>query len=187
MNFGKAALAVVAMLAGVAQAAADEASVHGFSGPYAGVSATALKGFLSAGSARVDFGEGALGGGFIGYNHRAGDFVLGAEAAVQTGRASVFGETVSITYVADLRARLGRVYGDTFVYVAGGASALHTSGAIRGARVPLANLGAGVEVPLSEEMFLGADYTLRVTRSRVFNTRVTAGYHNAQARIGYRF
>ena len=182
-----AAFAMAVAVTGQTAALAQEGAAIAFDGAYGGLNITALKGGLSDGIDSIDFGRGLIGGGFLGYNHQAGDVVIGGEVVVNTGKARVYGEGVNITYVADLRARIGRVVGDHFVYLSGGVSALQTSGAIRGKRVPLANVGAGIETPLGEALFFGADYTHRTTDVRVFGAPITVGYHNIGARIGYRF
>lgn len=158
-----------------------------FSGAYAGVSATGFDGSVTYRNRTWSFGHGVLGGGFVGYNMREGDFVFGAEASAHTGTATARGQDLSVDLILDLRTRAGYVFGDSLAYVAGGVSALSLSDRGFSETYPFVNIGAGVEVPLTDRVFVGADYTYRKAWFSMLGDEYTAGYHNVQARIGYRF
>jgi outer membrane immunogenic protein len=125
-------------------------------------------------------------GGMAGYNHQMGNVVLGAEIDAQRGSGTVGPVGYTANYVVDVRARLGYAMGSFLVYGAGGLSMDKKT--ITGTSVYSNgfNVGVGAEVNLTDNVFIGGEYTYRRLNGTVV-VPISARTHSIQARIGMRF
>lgn len=126
-------------------------------------------------------------GGFAGYNFQQGNIVYGVEVAAQMGDATIGGLAFDFDYLVDARARLGYAAGDVLVYAAGG----YSNGQITRAGTSLDmsgfNVGAGVELAVNDNFFLGGEYIYRDLSGTSFGTGFDYKTHAIQLRAGFRF
>jgi len=112
--------------------------------------------------------EGNGAGAFVGYNHVMGDWLIGAELAFSSGGYAVpepsLSPSIDVGRVIDIKARAGRVFGQTLVYgVIGGSSAdlrIESPATAEGRATGLA-LGLGVETSIGGKGFVGLEYLAR--------------------------
>ena len=178
--------AFVASLAGGVQAQGIE---DGF---YAGLALN--KGLSDSGGAMTfepyTFGLG--GGAFVGYNFVQGDWVFGPELSATTPlHLTEPGWEGYAASAVDLRARIGRTFGNTLVYGAVGVSRMMTNNAssnsFSGTGV---NMGIGAEMPVGSNAFVGVDLTARRANSgTIVDGEYLDGdmFNTASIRAGFRF
>lgn len=165
-----------------------DAQAQGFDGVYAGLSFGANFGDPFQYTDEYSF-EGESFGGFVGVNIPLNqEWVLSGELAYNSGAdlAADFYDNAGVSDVIDVRARLGRVYGDTMVYGAFGiSSGTYDSGFSYndGATVSGTNIGMGVEWNFNETMFVGGDYTKRY----LDGSGIDGELDTATVRFGMRF
>lgn len=156
----------------------ETAPVSSWAGPYAG----AYLGYGFAGKAkepgnRIDT-DGFVGGGFAGYNAEVGNgFVAGVEGDVGYNdvKGSNAGTEVKGGVEGSLRARLGyAVTPDILPYVTGGGAARSTKvteGGVSDRDTALGwTAGAGVDVKMTENVFLRGEYRYTDLQDKSFTT-----------------
>lgn len=131
-------------------------------------------------------------GGFAGYNMQSGSFVYGAEVAGQLGGYSIenSGTTLlddNIDYMIDARLRLGYAFDNVLVYGAGGYTFGQAADGASTYDFNGFNLGAGVELAVTDNIFVGAEYIYRNLSADVGGSTYDVNTHGIQAKIGYRF
>ncbi len=156
--------AALAGTVGIAQA-------QDFAGFYGGVGVS-----MPSGEQTLPFGPtysldgSAVGSVFAGYNLVSqGGLVYGAELAVTQGSDFDMGGPYggfgqSTNYMVDLKGRLGKVFGTTLAYGSLGysfSSIMWPGSTDAMAKVGGVNFGAGFEVPISANGFIGGDVTQR--------------------------
>lgn len=184
--FSGAALAVTAVGATGAQAQQD---VTGF---YGGVSLN-----FAEGTELFDFGSdytmasSGVVGAFAGYNTVSGDWVYGGELNFAGGSfpASGYGGDFDIGNVVDLRARAGKVFGNTLVYGAAGLTFAEANVFGNSENVSGFNLGLGFETSVTDDVFLGAEYTFRELSNDdgLYTSSATTNLNTLSVRVGMRF
>jgi outer membrane immunogenic protein len=142
-----------------------------------------------------DFESSPTYGGFVGYNFQNGSMVYGGELRMlhmnelQTfigAGAPVLG--AEIESVTDLRGRVGYAMGDFMIYGAAGLSwtsdffTLGASPSLNGH-----NLGLGVEYNVTDNLFVGADYTTRQMDGESGGVDFDADLNTFTVRAGFRF
>lgn len=128
-------------------------------------------------------------GGFAGYNFQQGSIVYGAEIAAQMGNVTVGGINGNLDYLVDARARVGYAFDSVLVYAAGGYSAGQVSNLGVSETFSGFNVGAGLELAVTDNFFLGGEYIYRD-----MSGTTTVGLipfdiktHGVQVRAGFRF
>lgn len=139
----------------------------GFYGGLEGAAATADASFLLNGS--LENGpfdaDGALYGGFAGYNFQNGNFVYGGELSYMFGNVEEETNIYDYNSVVDIKARAGFAFGSALAYAAVGYSSANLS---EDYAEPESNqlggfgYGAGVDLMVSEKIFVGVEYYTRV-------------------------
>ena len=172
-------------LAAIGSVASTSVEAQGLEGPYVGLSYSTNAG-TSDGYA---FAEGSAAGGFAGFNTSLGDWTIGAEIATYAGgEVLVTYGSVAVSNVVDIRARVGRTFGNAFVYAAAGVSSANATYEGYGSwteGLNGTNVGAGFEMGLGGSYFVGGDMTRRwlTGANYVDNVEMT----NASIRVGMRF
>lgn len=155
-------------------AMAGAAHAQDFDGPYAGLSYTNGSGsFLDNFFAPVTYSlDGNAAGGFVGYNHVAGDWLFGAELAFSNGSYESYTDDagtnpyLAIENIRDFKARAGRIFGKTLVYGVIGRSTANIDlfddffSDPDGSGTATA-LGLGFQTQLGNRMFIGGEYLTR--------------------------
>lgn len=155
--------AVIAGSAGLAQAQ----DVGGFYGGV-GISMPSGDGTFYGGSDTYSIDNGALGSIFGGYNVVTGSgLVYGGELALTQGGTiggdGYYSDTFKLGTTIDLKARVGKVFGTTLVYGALGYSktSIEDEYGYDYGDVDGVSIGAGFEMPISDNGFIGGDVTKR--------------------------
>lgn len=129
-------------------------------------------------------------GGFAGYNLQNGAFVYGAE--VWVGSTSAFPSgfpAEGYDYMADLKLRAGYAMGDVMVYgFAGGSMSQYTEVGPPWQNYGY-NIGVGVDVKITGNMFAGVEYIRRDMTGDTNNPGQTQNtiLNSVQARVGWKF
>jgi outer membrane immunogenic protein len=142
-----------------------------FAGAYAGLAYGHVSGDVTqtlslggGGTAITDFNINSdqTYGFFAGYNWQRGNLVYGAELAAWAVSAPVVGP-IELTSLTDIRGRVGFATGDALFYGAVGWSWGTWENTISGFNVGVDghSLGLGVEYNVTEQLFVGVDYTAR--------------------------
>ena len=160
----------------------------GFAGFYGALSFGALDGALTAPPLSSAFGPGQGLGLVGGYNWQRGALVYGGEVRVLQSRGAGWpagGGIDAFGTLTDLRGRVGYGLGDVLVYGALGAS----WGVAAPSSAPAADtdgltFGIGVELNLTDRLFLGADLSHRDLDGR---SGVAAEIDTLTLRGGFRF
>lgn len=178
-------------------AAAGSAPAQDWGGFYGGVTAGTDSGemqyFVNFGTPdTVEDIDGTRLGLFGGYNIVRGGLVYGGEIGYSTGDTG-YAPDYGFTRFLDLKARLGRATGGVLLYgtlgwTVGdwkeeGFPALRADGPV---------FGFGIDVPVSERVFLGAEYLWRQVESENFpapvaGTDVAGDFGTLSVRAGLRF
>jgi len=172
---------------------ATTAAATDWSGPYAG----GMVG-LNSGDFAYEFGtggddiEGQTFGAFAGYNVQTGSFVFGGELAYAVG--SVHGvqpqnESAEYTDALDLKARAGYSAGSALVYgFAGYSSGTWDNYGNTTTSADGNNYGVGVDLMISDSMFVGVEYITRDMRSDLGNGNAAIGtFSTINIRAGIEF
>lgn len=165
-----------------------------WSGFYAGATAGLVSGDVTLNPAipgpTFAISDGTVYGGFAGYNFQNGNVVYGVELGAQMGNMTVAALGFDIDYLIDARARVGYSMGDAMIYAAGGYSA----GKATLSGVPAAtgtasgwNVGGGLEVNISDNMFIGGEYIYRDMSGDYLGTPIDVNLNTIQLKIGMRF
>lgn len=132
--------------------------------------------------------NGSFYGGFLGYRHDLGNFVLGGEIARSFGTdlyQNAF-PTWAFQNFTDVRVSVGRDFGRALVYLSGG----YTTSGFNVGVTPFTydgwNAGIGLDYMVSDRFFLGAEYVHRSV-SRTDNRAWTGEFGVLQVRGGFRF
>jgi outer membrane immunogenic protein len=142
------------------------APVHDWSGPYAGLSYGRIAGdYEEVFGFATDYSSGSAVGGFVGYNVQRGQIVYGAELSYSSVSDVVLegaGDDDTLDSLLDLRGRVGYSLGNALVYGAVGYSRGEwTVNSTGGGTLSGTSVGVGVDVAVSQRMFVGLDYTSR--------------------------
>jgi opacity protein-like surface antigen len=202
--------AVAASIAGGAYAGADEpvAVVEAIVEAEPASQATDWSGFYAGGLYGTNSGEqtyssgpaypdmtGTTYGGFAGYNVQNGSMVYGGEIAYSVGEVFL-GDAIFPDYFhdsfTDAKARIGYATGPTLIYaVAGGSFGTWADGPY-GTISSGFNYGAGVDVLVTDQIFVGGEFLIRDLTSEdgvedqvglTFDTTV----QSVQIRVGMKF
>ena len=121
--------------------------------------------------------EGTQYGAFAGYNMQYGSFVVGGELAYSSGMVNLEVETFNgFTDFIDFKARAGYPVGSLLPYVFAGYSVGTWDHSTFGGPVSSSgmNYGAGVDVMVTNSVFVGAEYIARDMTSANNPTRLPA-------------
>lgn len=141
-----------------------------------------------------DFTNAASAGAFIGYNFQRGALVYGAELALTAANLSVTapsGFNGTQTYFGDAKFRLGYSFGRVIVYGVGGVSAgsFTEGGPDIYSQVGFV-YGVGADVMVSDNLFLGVEYTSRKMNGQHpihSGTSIDSNIESIALRAGWRF
>ncbi|WP_137112390.1 outer membrane protein [Rhodobacter sp. SY28-1] len=147
-------------------AAPDPVAVHDWSGPYAGLSYGRISGdYEEVFGFASDYSSGSAVGAFVGYNVQRGQIVYGGElsySSVSDVALEAGGGDDTLDSLLDLRGRIGYSVGKALIYGAVGYSRGEwTINSTGGGTLSGSSLGVGVDVAVSQRMFVGLDYTSR--------------------------
>jgi len=127
-------------------------------------------------------------GGFAGYNFQQGSIVYGAEIAAQMGNITAGVTTVNLDYLVDARPRVGYAFDSVLVYAAGGYSTGQMSNLGISETFSGFNVGAGLELAVTDNFFLGGEYIYRdMSGTTAGLTPFDIKTHGVQVRAGFRF
>ena len=118
--------------------------------------------FLPRGDFSFDL-EGALYGGFAGYNVQRDNFVYGGEIAYSVGSVEVVTSPgYEYTSILDAKARAGLATGRALIYLtAGGSFGPWTNGSEGDFSASGFTYGAGIDYQVTDRVFVGAEYLIR--------------------------
>jgi len=126
-------------------------------------------------------------GGFVGYNFQQGSIVYGAEVAAQMGTANLGAISADLDYLVDARLRVGYAFDTVMVYAAGGYSVGQASFGGNSYDAAGFNLGAGIELNVTDNLFIGGEYIYRNMNGSALGSDYDYNTHGVQVRAGYRF
>lgn len=162
-----------------------------FEGPYVGLEYGHVMGDGEYDFVPFELENGTAYGVFGGYNLQNGGFVYGGElrylafdGAVDTG---AFAGNVEVTDALDLRARLGFAVGDFLGYGAIGLSRVGFTDGGDSTNLTGHNVGLGAEYNVSQQFFLGIDYTAREVEGDLPGGPANANVNTLTLRGGFRF
>ena len=175
-------------------AATNSAAAQGFEGLFLGLGVASHSGQLGQGTDLDELyavGSQPVAQAFAGYNFVNGDMVFGGEIAIHSSPSSA-DTNYGVTKATDLKARVGRIFGNTMIYGSLGVSSgeyvidgdeYDEFGAVL--------VGVGFETNLTDSMFLGADLTARYITSDTYGGAGKIGNYGpmttASSRGGMRF
>lgn len=139
-----------------------------WSGPYAGLSYGRTSGSFEIASGTVlNYLDGHATGVFLGYNLQRGQLVFGGELSYATVSGMVaddagFGNDDTLDSLLELRGRLGVSLGNALVYGAVGLSkGNYTINTVDKPTASGTSVGLGMDYLLTDQIFVGIDYTRR--------------------------
>lgn len=146
---------------------ANPTPVTDWSGPYVGLSYGRFSGDFSTptglGTALFDYESSTAVGAFVGYNFQRGQMVYGAELGYSKPSMLILADGDDVLdSLIDLRGRVGYSVGKALIYGALGYSRADLT--INGTDNPTVSgtsLGVGVDLKVSQKLFVGLDYTSR--------------------------
>ncbi len=159
------------------------------SGAYVGVGVSSFSGVLG------EYAYGVTGPasftGFAGYNFVNGDMVYGAEVGMSSDTIyESYGGPYGLTGLLDVKARLGKTFGSTFLY--GTLGYTQTDYAyyydVEGTGTGW-SIGGGFETEMTDSMFIGVDVTSRTftddtsSDDKIMESPITS----IEIRTGFRF
>jgi len=172
--------------------AAGAVQAQDFNGAYVGLSLGVPNGTYEL---FTDYSIGGTSfGAFAGYNAVRGDWLIGGEIAGISGldtdfpSGSMYAQDYGVSNLIDLKARVGRVFGNTMVYGAVGLSRIDVEYAGYTDTSNGVNFGVGVEQNLGGKGFIGAEVL-----GRNFNSGDNVSYIDSRPlttvsiRGGFRF
>lgn len=127
-------------------------------------------------------------GAFIGYNKQVNALVFGGELAYTNGDVQV--ERLPTTFYKDridLKARIGYSFGRVMAYGVVGYSFAEMSDFNEPYPSSGINYGAGVDVMISDRLFVGAEYLMRDLSGESGVNRVEGNLDSAVIRVGMQF
>lgn len=137
------------------------------------------------------------GGLILGFNGQAGAFVFGGELAAQTGKFMISTANWSTDYLIDARARVGfafdniPVVNSVLVFAAAGVSTSTISTdspVVRSGTASGWNAGAGVDLAVTDDIFVGGEYIYRdLSGTNNSAQPYQTQNHGIQLRAGLRF
>lgn len=159
-------LASVAVLA----AGGQVANAQDFTGAYAGISANSNQGDLPWNDADYQLEKSAVAGVFVGARWQAGNVIVGAELAYQSGiggdanEDSSYPEDYAFDRLIDMKLSIGKPVGQTLIYGFAGLSSGNVVARSDGQNYTAvgANFGVGADYRVSDNFSVGAEYTHRV-------------------------
>jgi outer membrane immunogenic protein len=127
-------------------------------------------------------------GFFGGYNVQRGNLVYGGELAAWAVDANTFGSW-ELASLIDIRGRVGFVAGDALFYGAAGWSWGTHENTITGVEIGLDghSLGLGVEYNVTDQLFVGVDYTMRSMDGANADLGLDLNVNTLALRGGFRF
>lgn len=167
-----------------------------FSGAYGGLGLGIAQGEIGyfGNDDDVDFNDGTAISLFGGYNIQNGNLVYGGEIGYsQLSDFYVvpdFGDDDVIESLIDLRGRVGYVTGDVLIYGALGYSfGEYVEPGVSTFEMSGLSVGAGAEYLVTDNIFVGADYTMRMLEGNEVVTDVEAASNVSTftLRVGYSF
>jgi outer membrane immunogenic protein len=143
-------------------------AAHDWSGPYVGLSFGRISGeFVETDFVGIvrDYSQGRAVGGFAGFNIQRGQLVYGAElgySSVSDVSLVGGGGDDTLDSLLELKGRLGYAVGKALIYGAAGYSRGEwTVNRTGGGTLSGTSLGVGVDLAVTQTMFVGIDYTSR--------------------------
>jgi opacity protein-like surface antigen len=187
-----AADVVVAAEPEVLETAAPATDWNGF---YAGGMATSDGGdfdYFLNGTYDTTFAmEGDMYGVFAGYNVQRGAMVYGGEIAYSTGSVFLTGfPTYEFSSMVDVKARVGYAAGNALMYaVVGGSFGPWDNGFDSNYAMSGINFGAGVDLLVTDSIFIGGEYLMRSLTGDAGNgvNSYEANMQSIQIRAGTKF
>jgi outer membrane immunogenic protein len=195
--------AAAALLAGAAQAGTLEIPVVEvvppaapplsiWNGPYAGVLVSPGMSGEYEGSTFIPLDGPFAFGVFGGYNiNPNGPLVFGGEVAYWPTLGDPFGfqDGDELTNLIDLRARVGFAVGNALVYGAAGWSMGNWYDDFFGDDFSMSglNYGGGVDMMISDRIFVGAEYVIREMSGETGGNTVDLNFDMIQIRAGFQF
>ncbi|WP_071675222.1 outer membrane protein [Nioella nitratireducens] len=168
-----------------------------WSGPYAGLTFGMTGGDMSTTppSPGNDLNDGTAIGGILGYNYQNGALVYGGELGLHSFNDTYVvpgvGNDDTIDTAVDLRGRVGYAVGRSLIYGAAGYSwaDMSINGGADGASLTGPSLGIGVDYMVTDNVFLGLDYTRRFLEGdNDLNTfSIDSNVDTVSLRAGFRF
>ncbi|WP_323036025.1 outer membrane protein [Pararhodobacter sp.] len=125
---------------------------------------------------------------FLGYRHDMGDYVVGGEisSTVAMNMQQAAFPTWEFERMTDIRATVGRDFGRTLVYVAGGYTTSTFSPGGGSTTYNGWNLGIGLDYRVTDRFFVGVEYVHR-DLSRSDLATWTGEFGTVQIRAGFQF
>lgn len=178
-------------------AMAGAAKAQDLQGFYAGLSYTKGSGEAVDSEGTYSF-DGNAGGGFVGYNHVFGDWLVGGELAFSNGDYESFdfgNPFMDAENVRDIKLRAGRVFGKTLVYGVVGQSTMDidmfgSNGTSEDGDASATALGLGFETAIGAKAFVGGEYLSRdldLSSGPAFYADQGAKLNTLSLRLGLRF
>ena len=156
-----------------------------WSGVYGGLSYGKTSGNIDNGGA-VDFDDGSAPGLFLGYNFQNGPFVYGAELAYSKAQDTVLqgGTGDGLGSMAEIFGRAGYAAGKALFYGKVGYSMAKYDDGTTSTDFDGVAYGLGVDYLVTDNVFLGADYTRRDLSSDNSGDMEASTFG---IRVGYKF
>lgn len=139
-----------------------------WSGPYAGLSYGRTSGNMDmVPFGLFDYTDGHATGGFLGYNLQRGKLVYGGELSYASVSGMVFADTSlggndTVDSLLELRGRVGYSLGNALIYGSFGLTkGNYTLNTIDKPTASGTSLGLGLDYKMTEQIFVGLDYTRR--------------------------
>lgn len=169
-----------------------------WSGPYAGLSFGRSSGDMDmAPFGLFDYEDGRATGAFLGYNLQRGNLVYGGELSYASVTGMVFsdatlGDDDTVDSLLELRGRVGYSLGNALLYGAAGlARGTYTLNTIDSPTASGTSLGLGLDYRMTDQVFLGLDYTRRTMSGTNENPGNTFDFDSAinslSLRVGMSF
>lgn len=158
-----------------------------WTGMYVGGMYSLPDGIVSFGGDDYD-ADSAVPGGFVGVNTSIGGLIVGFEVGTHIGDITS-DDYVAVTGLVDYRVRVGTTFGDALIYAAAGASTATASIVNDDYAMSGTNYGVGVDYAVTDNAFIGVDYTIRDLTDDVSNGNYVdaRGLSTISIRAGFTF
>lgn len=189
LTISKAAALLLTATTAFAGNSAASAAESNWSGAYAGIYSASNSGSYDY-DGGGDWGlEGDSFGGFFGYRHDLGSFVLGGEVATtfQTSLAETDGyeDAFYFIQILDIKATVGYDLGRALVYATAGVSSATIYDYELIEPLDGSFAGVGIDYMVTDNFFVGGEYISHTKSNSDF--LIDAELSSVQLRAGYRF